>query len=423
MAIQNEIIPLSRLLPDERNPRRHSAENIKRLASRILAVGFTSPVLVVAETGLLAAGHRRRLALEYIRSELRRAEPDGIEPGWGVPARVGSWSEIQALQVLTGDNGAPDELEYDETALAGLLAELERQGEITGAGYSPQQLEALIADLAGEQSGAGGGLLPDADPDALPEQAPTRCRPGDLWALGEHRLLCGDSTRPEDVARLLGDARPNLMVTDPPYGVEYDPNWRNEAAEKGLIAHAAVRVGEVANDDRADWREAWELFPGEVVYCWHADLRASSVWESLVASGFLIRAQIIWAKTRFAISQGHYHFQHEPCFYAVRKGATAGWIGDRSQTTLWTVTLDKNVDGGHSTQKPVECMARPLRNHGGDVYDPFLGSGTTIIAAEQNGRRCRGLEISPKYGDVILSRWETCTGRTAELLERVSEDR
>jgi DNA modification methylase len=131
-----------------------------------------------------------------------------------------------------------------------------------------------------------------------------------------------------------------------------------------------------------------------------------------------MRSQIIWAKTVFAISRGHYHWQHEPCWYAFRSGQSAGWIGDRSQSTLWQIGWDKNVEGGHSTQKPVECMARAIRNHEGDVYDPFCGSGTTLIACERTNRKARVIEIEPKYVNVILSRWEAETGKQAQLLER-----
>jgi DNA modification methylase len=179
-----------------------------------------------------------------------------------------------------------------------------------------------------------------------------------------------------------------------------------------MIHHADRRVGTVENDGRADWTDAWRLFPGDVAYVWHADRHASEVQMSVEAAGFEIRAQVVWAKPRFAISRGHYHWQHEPCWYAVRKGATASWAGDRSQTTLWQIALDKNVEGGHSTQKPMECMERPIRNHHGDVYEPFCGSGTTVIAAARQGRRCFAVEISPAYCDVIRKRW-TKWARTA----------
>lgn len=239
---------------------------------------------------------------------------------------------------------------------------------------------------------------------------------GQVWKLGSHRLSCGDSTVGNDVALLLSGEVPKLMVTDPPYGVKYDANWRNVAAEKGLIGPAARRVTAVENDDRIDWSDAYKLFPGAVFYCWHADQYTSAIQQSIEGAGFQIRAQIIWKKQAFVISRGHYHGGHEPCWYAVRDGATAGWIGDRSQSTVWEIKWDRNVEGGHSTQKPVECMARPIRNHEGDVYDPFLGSGTTIIAAEQFGRKCYGMEISPAYVAVALQRWADFTGGKPELI-------
>lgn len=223
-----------------------------------------------------------------------------------------------------------------------------------------------------------------------------------------HRLLCGDSTKQEDVERVMQGECAGMMVTDPPYGVEYDANWRNEAAEAGLLAYAARRVSPVENDGRIDWTDAWILFTGNVLYCWHAGRYSSQVQTNLESCGFEIRNQIIWAKSNFPISRGHYHWRHEPCWYAVRKGATAAWIGDRKQTTLWEINLDKNTEGGHSTQKPLECMARPIRNHSFEiVYDPFVGSGTTIVACENLGRKCRAIEIAPQYVAVTLERMST----------------
>ena len=196
-------------------------------------------------------------------------------------------------------------------------------------------------------------------------------RHGDLWLLGPHRLLCGDATLADDVQRLLADARPNLMATDPPYGVEYDPNWRNEAG-----VSATERTGKVNNDDRADWREVWTLFPGDVAYVWHSGMRSRIVAESLEACEFAIRAQIIWAKPRLVLGRGDYHWQHEPCFYAVRKGANGNWQGARDQTTLWTIGAADAEDEAtvHGTQKPVECMRRAILNNttkGDAVYEPF----------------------------------------------------
>jgi len=204
------------------------------------------------------------------------------------------------------------------------------------------------------------------------------------------------------------------MVTDPPYGVEYDASWRTEV---GINAPGQrPRVGKVSNDDRIDWTSAWDLFGGNVIYCWHAGRHAGEVQRSLESAGFQIRSQIIWAKRNFAISRGAYHWMHEPCWYAVRKGTKASWRGGRKQTTVWDdITLDANVVGGHSTQKPVALMARSIANHAGDVYDPFAGSGTSLIAAETLGRRCLAAEIEPRYCDVIVLRWEQFTGRRASV--------
>jgi DNA modification methylase len=295
------------------------------------------------------------------------------------------------------------------------------------AGSDPNRLSELLEGVATSSAAvrelldavARGAHLPVrrglSSPDAAPP-IPTvaKTRPGDLWILGPHRLLCGDATIKKDVKRLLAGARPLLTVTDPPYGVHYDPAWRERAAKQGRLAYTARRVGEVPNDDRADWREAWALCPSDVLYCWHAGMRAASAQQGLEAAGFRVRAQIIWSKPHLPISRGHYHWRHEPCWYAVRKGASTHWCGDRRQTTVWEMALDPNAGGGHSTQKPVPAMERPIRNHEAPtVYDPFLGSGTTLIACEQAGRQLFAMEIDPRYVDVSVMRWEQFTGKTA----------
>jgi DNA modification methylase len=202
--------------------------------------------------------------------------------------------------------------------------------------------------------------------------------------------------------------------------VNYDPEWRNEAG-----VSATMRTGKVANDHRADWREAWALFPGDVIYIWHAGVHTRTVIESLEAAGFAIRSQIVWAKPRLVLGRGDYHWQHEPCLYAVRKGATGHWQGARDQTTLWPISTGGDEDAAtvHGTQKPVECMRRPLLNNsrpGDAVYEPFCGSGSTIIAAETAGRICYAMDIDARYVDVAVQRWQVFTGRNAVL---AGEDR
>jgi DNA modification methylase len=240
---------------------------------------------------------------------------------------------------------------------------------------------------------------------------------GQLWEIGsnsapgkKHRLLIGDSTEKGDVGRLCADVRPSLMVTDPPYGVSYDPTWRDEAGGQFGDGKTVMR-GKVANDDEVDWSKAYELFPGDVAYVWHAGIFAGEVAANLHSVKFDIRTQIVWVKQHFVLSRGAYHWQHEPCWYAVRRGKKSLWTGDRTQSTAWQIASLNPAGGnkqeaktGHGTQKPLECMARPIRNHEGDVYDPFVGSGTTLVAAESLKRSCYALEISPPYAAVCLER-------------------
>lgn len=233
-----------------------------------------------------------------------------------------------------------------------------------------------------------------------------------------HRIACGSSTDPVTVARVLAGAKPHLMVTDPPYGVEYDANFRNGIKRADGSIVSARAVGKVLNDDRADWSEAWALFPGDVAYVWCASLHIHEVADSLINSGFKLRSSIIWAKSQFAIGRGDYHWQHEPCWYAVREGKSGHYIGDRKQTTLWQIPKPQKSETGHSTQKPIECMKRPIENNsspGQAVYEPFSGSGTTIIAGEMTGRSVYAIELNPAYVDVAVTRWQDFTGERAVL--------
>ena len=381
----------------ERNARKHSQKQIDQLRSSFRKFGQVWPILVRADETVIA-GHGRLLAAQQeAYSEIRV-----------IVAR--DWTEDQCRAFGLLDNKVALNSEWDDALLGQELADLGELGvDLSTLGFDEKEL-AKFFDRRDE------GLT---DPDEVPDEpvAPVS-RLGDLWILGRHRITCGDSTKPADVSRVLGDVKPHLMVTDPPYGVEYDASFRNGIKRQDGTTVGARAVGKVMNDDRADWREAWALFPGEVAYVWHAGIFAGTVADSLIASDFAIRSQIIWAKQQFAIGRGHYHWQHEPCWYAVRKGGTGHWLGDRKQTTVWEIDKPRRSETGHSTQKPVECMKRPIENNsspGQAVYEPFSGSGTTIIACEMTGRSCHAIELSPAYVDVAVRRWEAFTGLKATL--------
>jgi DNA modification methylase len=288
-------------------------------------------------------------------------------------------AQVRAYRLM--DNRSHQETDWDFELLGSELLELRDLDMDLGlTGFDTREIDAML--VAAEEDGCA-----DFAPE-LPTHAVTL--PGDLWTCGRHHVLCGDATSQEDVARLFGDAKPFLMVTDPPYGVEYDPRWRERA---GLGRQR--QVGAVVNDGRADWSAAYQLFPGDVAYVWHAGVHAVEVAQSLATAEFQIRAQIIWAKQHFALSRGNYHWQHEPCWYGVRQGRNANWRGDRTQSTLWQIANLNSFGGnrdetatGHGTQKPVELMRRPILNHsepGDAVYDAFLGSGSTVDRRRADG--------------------------------------
>ncbi|MBL0320595.1 MAG: site-specific DNA-methyltransferase [Alphaproteobacteria bacterium] len=244
---------------------------------------------------------------------------------------------------------------------------------------------------------------------------------GEVWLLGNHRIICGDSTDESVVQKVMNGVIPFLMVTDPPYGVKYNPSWRNEAAKnckamwnnKSKDKNNVTAVGEVLNDSQSDWSEAWKLFQGDVAYVYHAPTFFPEVSNSLIKNDFAIRSQIIWNKSHFSFGRGDYHWGHESCAYAVRQGKKSNYIGGRKQSTVWNCQVLQRNNTGHSTQKPLECMLRPIRNHDSEfVYDPFLGSGTTLIACEQLNRTCIGIELNPQYVSVILERYKSTTGKT-----------
>jgi len=391
--LEYKMLPLDSLIPYVNNPRTHDKAQVSQIAASIREFGFMNPVILDGDKGILA-GHGRVMAAKLL----------GLKE---VPCVEASWlTEAQRKAYVIADNKLALNAGWDEQLLRVEIEALQELGFDLGlTGFDDKELNALMDQ-------AKSGLSDPDETPAIEEVAITN--QGEVWVMGRHRLVCGDCTDKATVEKALNGVKPNLMVTDPPYGVEYDPSWREKAGVNGKGAYAK---GTVLNDDRSDWREAWALFPGQVAYVWHAALHRISVEESLTVNDFQIRSEIIWAKSRLVLSRGHYHWQHEPCLYAIRKNASETWTGDRSQTTLWSIEHLKN-DTGHGTQKPVECMRRPMANSsspGQAVYEPFSGSGSTIIAAEMSGRCCHAVELNPLYVDMAVRRWERFTGSKAVL--------
>ena len=402
-----EIVEIAKLRANGRNARLHSDEQIGQLMKSIEKFRFTVPLLI-DKANVVIAGHGRLEALRRLGA--KKAPVIFLD----------HFSENEKRAYILADNQIPMLADWDLALLREELDFLKLEGfELEEIGFGDEEIQGIFEEFDSEWKKGF------TDEDEVPDPPRTpKVKAGEIYQLGPHRLMCGDATNAKQVEQLLSGNKAVLMVTDPPYGVNYEPEWRNEAAEKGKIAYAARALGKVGNDDRFDWTDAIRLFDGDVAYVWHAGIYAAQVAESLGLAGYEIRSQIIWAKQGLVISRGHYHWQHEPCWYAVKKGKTGHWAGDRKQTTLWQIA-NRNPRGGevedanteHSTQKPVECMRRPIVNNtrrGDFVYDPFLGSGTSLIAAESSGRVCLGMEIDPGYCDVIIQRWEDFVGKKAE---------
>lgn len=399
-----EYWPLKKVKPYPGNPRKRKKSAVQKVASSIQEFGFRQPI-VVDEKGIILVGHTRREAALFL--ELAEVP---VHQALGL-------SDAQKRAYRIADNRTNEETEWDLD-----LLDVEIKA-LSGVNYN---LDLTGFEMREVASYLRGGAVEGED-DVEEQDGFVVSQSGDMWQLGPHRIICGDSTNAADVARLFGGmpGKPRLMVTDPPYGVDYHPEWR---LERGINKAYQTRAeGLVSNDDRADWSRAWELSPATIAYVWCASLHSVEAAGSLTRCSFALRAQIVWVKTSLVIGRGAYHWQHEPCWYAVRDGSTATWRGDRKQSTVWNVAnmhrTQGNVDDGktdHSTQKPVELMRRPILNHlkkGESVYDPFLGSGSTLIAAESEGRVCFGVEIEPKYVDMIIRRWEKVSGRLAALAD------
>ncbi len=439
-ARTTEQVPIDVLHPDPANPRRIGDDELDALERSLRQFGFVQPIVARRADATVIGGHQRLVAAR--RLGLRSVPVIWLDLGAEEARLLGL-----ALNRISGS--------WDDALLARLLAELQSVPDLdlSLSGFGEDEIKELLRSLEVREKRERQEAF-DLD-EALEEarRAP-RTKPGDLWQLGEHRLLCGDATSPEDAARLLDGAEPRLLATDPPYGVSLDGSWRDGvynalgpaeptymrmdgqadaegATEAPRGAHGRTRGHRhttISGDTRVDWSEGFALVPSLTAgYVWHAGVHAAEVAQGLERIGFEIVAQIIWDKGLFAIGRSWYHWSHEPCWVVRKTGAKVPFRGSRDQATIWRVPSPKMIMGGsteakfdHPSQKALVLFETPIRNHlkpGEGVYDPFVGSGTCLIAAERCGARCYAMEIDLIYVEVALRRWERFRGEEAVRLD------
>lgn len=390
-SLQHLAVPIDSLALDPSNARRHGSRNIDMIKSSLSKFGQRRALVVQRDGMIVRSGNGTLLAAKAL--------------GWTqIAAAVVDDDNATAIQYAIADNRTAELAEWEEDTLALLLDGMD-QDIRDSIGFDEAEFNELMSALTPKE----------ATQDEVPETpADPITKPATLWVMGNHRLLCGDSTRPEDVKRLMDGKRADLMLTDPPYNVDYEGG-------NGL---------KIANDSMPDqqfrkfltdaFRCAFDAMkPGAAFYIWHADSEGYNFRTAVVECGQKVRQCLIWAKNALVMGRQDYQWQHEPCLYGWKEGAAHGWYSDRKQTTLLHFDKPKANDQ-HPTMKPVELFGYLIGNSTapqGLVYDPFLGSGTSVIAAEQLGRACYGLELSPAYCDVIVQRWENLTSQKAVRID------
>lgn len=382
------------LVPYARNSRTHSDEQVSKIAASIKEFGFLNPVIVDGENGIIA-GHGRVMAAQKL----------GMET---VPVIEASHlTDAQRRAYIIADNRLALDAGWDEEMLRVEFAELEGLGfDLELTGFTLDEIEALEPEELTE------GLTDEDAVPEVPDEPVTKL--GDVWLLGNHRLMCGDSTSVDAVGALMAGSAADMIFTDPPYNVAYEGKTKD-----------ALKIQNDAMDDdafRQFLRDAYVaadavMKAGAVFYIWHADLEGYNFRGAARDAGWTVRQCLIWKKQTLVMGRQDYHWKHEPCLYGWKDGASHLWAADRKQTTV--LEFDRpSRNGEHPTMKPVELFEYQMLNNtkGGDiVLDSFGGSGTTIIAAEKNGRVGYLMELDPKYCDVIIKRWQDFTGKEAIL--------
>ncbi len=404
-------MPIDDLRPDPANPRRISDSELDSLTRSMRRFGFVDPVIARREDKTVIGGHQRLLAARRL----------GLA---SVPVIFVDLSAEQARLLNLALNKISGS--WDEELLARLLSELDATPDIdvSLSGFDDDEVAKLLRSLDAQDKRE---RIEHFDPEAAlaAAKADTVAQPGDIWKLGDHRLLCGDSTDLADVGRLFGDERASLMATDPPYLVDYrggsHPASRSNKGDPNRDKHW---------DDYHDPESSVEFYfkflsaglahlaSHSAVYQWHAHRRQALVEEAWIKAGLLVHQQIIWCKARGVLTHSFYLWRHEPCFVGWVEGKMPKRKPPSNVSTIWNVDQRFESFGVHPTQKPVELFIRPIEYHtepGDIVYEPFSGSGTQIIAAERTGRICYAIEQEPAYVDVAVRRWEAFTGDTASL--------
>jgi site-specific DNA-methyltransferase (adenine-specific) len=386
--------PIGSLIPYAKNSRTHSDEQVAQIAASIKEWGFTTAVLV-DELGSIIAGHGRVLAARKL----------GIE---SLPVMVATgWTDAQKRAYIIADNKLALNAGWDNEMLSLELGELGDLGfDLELTGFSDDEIKALSPEDVPE------GLTDPDDAPPLPDTPITR--PGDIWLMGNHRLLCGDSTSVDDVETLTDGQMVDMWLTDPPYNVAYE----GKTNESLTIKNDSMGDDQFRQFLRDSYTAADTVMKaGAVFYIWHSDFEGYNFRGAAKDAGWNTRQCLIWKKSSMVFGRQDYHCQHEPCLYGWKGGAAHLWASDRKQTTI--LEFDKPArNGDHPTMKPVALFEYQLLNNtkGGDiVLDSFGGSGTTLIAAEKNGRVARIMELDPKYCDVIVQRWQDFTGKTATI--------
>jgi DNA modification methylase len=388
-----EVWPIEKLIPYPRNPRQIPQIAIDKVAVSIQEFGFRQPIVVDSKR-VIIVGHVRLLAAQKL----------GLTE---VPVHVATGlTAAQVNAYRLADNRTNEEATWDMEALTLELAELKLdEFDLDLTGFNMDEIDELLAAQSE-------GLTDEDEAPAVQEVAITD--PGDLWILGNHRLLCGDSTSIHEVERLMNGHKADLVFTDPPYNVDYE----GYTEEKLKIQGDKMTPGQFQEFLGSVFSSyLLALKPGGSMYVCHPSSWQREFQGALELSEFEVRCQIIWAKNTFAWGFGRYKFQHEPIFYCHRRGQSDPWYGDKSQSTLWQEKKPA-ANRLHPTMKPVELIERALVNSSkaGDlVLDLFGGSGSTLIACEKIGRSSRQMELDPKYCDVIVKRWQEFTGKAAHL--------